>query len=230
MTTSGSVRLFTIDLDPPDAAVPALAATLDDREQRAAAARAAGSPRRRYVVAHGALRDLLGAALGRDPAAIRFDRRCRHCGDPLHGKPAVIDAAECSFSLSHSGDLAVVAIAIGRGEVGVDVEMRRDRRQLDRLAARVFTAEVLAESRALPEGARLDAFLRAWTIKEAFGKATGHGLVRPRGEPVSPEAWTLTNPTPTPDAVVGLAIEGVADLDQVATWVPASGVTLGRAW
>ena len=182
------------------------------------------------MVAHGAVREVLGAALGRDPAAIRFDRRCRHCGDPVHGKPAVVDAAECSFSLSHSGALAVVAIARGRGEVGVDVEMRRDRRHLDRLAARVFTAEALAEWRALTPGARLDAFLRAWTIMEAFGKATGHGLVRPRAAPVSTEGWTLTNLAPTPDAVLGLAVEGAAELDPVATWVPASGVTLGGAW
>jgi 4'-phosphopantetheinyl transferase len=230
VTTSGSLRLFTIDLDQPDAAVPALAGTLDRDEQRAAAARATGPPRHRYVVAHGALREVLGAALGRDPAAIRFDRRCRHCGDPAHGKPAVVDAGECSFSLSHSGGLAVVAIAIGRGEVGVDVEMRRDRRHLDRLAARVFATEPLAEWHALPAAARLDAFLRAWTIKEAFGKATGHGLVRPRAEPVSPEGWTLVNPTATPGAVVGLAVEGAADLDPVATWEPATGVSLGGAW
>jgi 4'-phosphopantetheinyl transferase len=215
-----------IDLDQPDAAVAGLTPTLDDHEQRAAAARATALVRRRYVVAHGALREVLGAALGRDPAAIRFDRRCRHCGDPLHGKPAVVDA-DCSFSLSHSGPLAVVAIATGGAEVGVDVEMRRDRRHLDRLAARVFTAEPLAEWRALPSGARLDAFLRAWTIKEAFGKATGLGLVRPpaepvprEGRPVPPEGWTLVNPTPTPGAVVGLAVEGAAELDPVATWVP----------
>ncbi len=224
------MRLFRIDLDRPDVAVPALAATLDDHERRAAAARATGSPRRRYVVAHGALREVLGTALGRDPAAIRFDRRCRHCGDPRHGKPAVVDAVECSFSLSHSGGLAIVAIAIDRGEVGVDVEMRRDRPHLDRLAARVFTTERLAEWRALPAAARLDAFLRAWTIKEAFGKATGHGLVRPRSEPASPEDWTLVNPAPTPGAVVGLAVEGVADFHPVATWSPATGVTLDGAW
>ena len=108
--------------------------------------------------------------------------------------------------------------------------MRRDRRHLDRLAARVFTAEALAEWRALTPGARLDAFLRAWTIMEAFGKATGHGLVRPRAAPVSTAGWTLTNLAPTPDAVLGLAVEGAAELDPVATWVPASGVTLGGAW
>ena len=60
------MRLFTIDLDQPDAVTAALARTLDEHEQHAAAARAAGSPRRRYVVAHGAVREVLGAALGRD--------------------------------------------------------------------------------------------------------------------------------------------------------------------
>jgi 4'-phosphopantetheinyl transferase len=230
VTTSEAVRLFTIELDPPAAVVTALAATLDGHEQRAAVARA-GVPRRRYVVAHGALRELLGAALTREPAAIEFDRRCRHCGDPTHGKPAVVGAAECSFSLSHSAGLAVVAIAIGRGAVGVDVEVRRERRHLERLAARVFTPAEMDDWRRQPPGEQLDAFLRVWTIKEAIGKATGHGLVRPRREPAPAEGWRLTNLAPTPESVVGLAVEGTDDDDgAVATWVPGSGVTLDRAW
>ena len=94
----------------------------------------------------------------------------------------------------------------------------------------MFPTGPLEEWRALPPSAQLDAFLRAWTIKEAFGKATGHGLVRPRAGPVTPAGWTLTNLTSRSDAVVGLAVEGATEPDPVATWVPASGVSLGSAW
>ena len=52
----------------------------------------------------------------------------------------------------------------GRGAVGVDVEMRRDRRHLDRLAARVFTAEARDVWRALTPGARITILARSGSL------------------------------------------------------------------
>lgn len=72
------------------------------------------------------------------------------------------------FSLSHSGN--VVAVAVSRDRVGVDVERVSDR-DTDRLAQRVFTAEEAAQYAALPEAEKVRFFFRAWTMKEALFKA-----------------------------------------------------------
>ena len=49
---------------------------------------------------------------------MRFDRTCGQCGEP-HGKP-VIEGGGVEHSVAHSGDL--VAVAVARAPVGVDVE------------------------------------------------------------------------------------------------------------
>ena len=92
----------------------------------------------------------------------------------------------------------MVAIARG-GVVGVDVETRRNRRHLDRLAARSMTPAEHERWQREPEPERLDAFLRLWTAKEAYLKATGHGLVRPmRSVTAAPPGWTVAGAGPSP--------------------------------
>ena len=77
-----------------------------------------------------------------------------------------------SVSLSHSG--GYVAVAVGRGDVGVDVERRR--KPASAVAKRWFRPEenALLESLSEPERARL--FFRLWTMKEAALKYLGEGL------------------------------------------------------
>jgi 4'-phosphopantetheinyl transferase len=124
------------------------------------------------------LRLLLGGHVGADPATLRFELTCAVCGSHEHGRPALADDGDGapSFSLSHSGDVAVVAIAPER--VGVDVEVVRPRRYLDRVARRVLTDGELAQWGALREPQQLAMFLRAWTAKEAYLKMLGVGLTR----------------------------------------------------
>jgi 4'-phosphopantetheinyl transferase len=210
-------------MDQPREVVEALASTLDDREQAAATQRRRGT-RDRYVVAHGATRAILGAALGEAPHDIAFGRRCVHCGDPDHGKP-VVDGAP-SFSLSHSG--AVGVLALSPANVGVDVETVRPRARLDRLARRVLDDAAFAEWGTQPDAERLTAFLRAWTAKEAYLKAVGLGLVRPlRTVRVVRDGWAIESFVPGRDAVASVAVEtaGAVRVD-VATWAPDAGVSL----
>jgi 4'-phosphopantetheinyl transferase len=98
------------------------------------------------------------------------------CGSHEHGRPALAAEDAPSFSLSHSADVAVVAVAPER--VGADVETVRERRYLDRVARRTLTADEFARWSALPEPDQLVEFLRAWTAKEAYLKMLGVGLTR----------------------------------------------------
>lgn len=125
--------------------------------------------RRRFVARRSALRAILGARLERDPRGLRFETG--PCGKPRLS--AGTDSLH--FSASHSGDLALVAVA-GDREVGVDVERCRPGLDPWRIARRFFASE---EQRALAarSGRDLDeGFLELWTAKEAYVKALGLGL------------------------------------------------------
>jgi 4'-phosphopantetheinyl transferase len=130
----------------------------------------AGDPslwRRRHFV-RAVMRMLIGQYLDRDPAALCF------LSDD-GGKPRLA-GNELAFNLSHSDDLMLIAIAIGRA-VGVDVD-RLDRlgddwRGVSRSACAVEEEDALAT---LPPGERSQAAMRLWIRKEAYTKARGGGF------------------------------------------------------
>ena len=131
--------------------------------------------RLRHVVSHGLLRTLVGLYLDRPAASLRF-------AAGQYGKPHLtgVDAGRLAHSLSHSGDLVLIAVA-RRGNVGVDVEHWAPRlagSDLDRLAASVFSAHECAALRGLDAEAHRAAFYAVWTRKEAYLKATGTGIAR----------------------------------------------------
>jgi 4'-phosphopantetheinyl transferase len=169
---AGDVDVWHVDLAGVDdaAAVRLVAGLADDERERAARFK---FPRdmRRFVVARSALRAVLGRYLGLPPGRIQF-------AYGAHGKPALVGIrARLDFNLSHSGEVAVVALGWRRA-LGVDVEQRRPLPDLTALAARSFAPRERAALEALPELERPAAFFRCWTRKEAFIKATGLGLAQ----------------------------------------------------
>jgi 4'-phosphopantetheinyl transferase len=101
------------------------------------------------------------------------------CGSHEHGRPSLSGGdltGAPSFSLSHSGDVAVVAVAAE--PIGADVERVHPRRYLDAVARRVLRDDEFARWAALPETDRVVAFLRVWTAKEAYVKLLGVGITR----------------------------------------------------
>lgn len=142
---------------------------LDEQEARRADRFVRPSDRRRFVFAHAALRLILRSCLG--VAAARVSYRLGP-----HGKPELTETAlPLTFNLSHSGDLALIAIARSVA-VGVDLEQVRDLESIAGIVERQFSADEQAELRALPSGERLHAFFRGWTRKEAVVKMIGEGL------------------------------------------------------
>lgn len=125
--------------------------------------------RNSFVITRAALRGFLGAYLQCRPRDVEFLYGTQ-------GKPAV--SAPVRFSVAHSGELSVLAFAVGI-ELGVDVEQVRTFPDWLEIAARQFCAEEAKDLSALPETAREAAFFRCWTRKEAFVKATGEGFSLP---------------------------------------------------
>ncbi|HEX4753952.1 MAG TPA: 4'-phosphopantetheinyl transferase superfamily protein, partial [Solirubrobacterales bacterium] len=86
--------------------------------------------------------------------------------------------------------LALVAIAPGGVEVGIDVERLRPRRDLVRLAARWLPPADAEAIAAAPPTERERLFYAAWTRHEARVKCTGVGLAGPAPGP-EVRAWPI---------------------------------------
>ena len=130
--------------------------------------------RRRFIAARGQLRMILSRYTGVHPRALVFAYGAR-------GKPSLKEAPDATwprFNLTHSGELALVAVAQDRN-VGVDVEEIHSIHALERIAQQFFSPRENAQLLAVPKARRLEAFFRCWTLKEAYLKATGDGLWRP---------------------------------------------------
>lgn len=90
------------------------------------------------------------------------------------GKPSLATHEALQFSISHSKDLAVIAVS--DSAIGVDVEYVHEIPGLDRVMETVCTGDELRQLAALSPPDRLQGFLRCWTRKEAYVKALGEGL------------------------------------------------------
>jgi 4'-phosphopantetheinyl transferase len=167
------VDVWRIGLDRPAACRDRLAATLSADELERAERFAFPELRRRYLVARGALRQILGHYAGAAPGRLRFGYGRR--GKPFLREPATGGLA---FNLAHSDDTALCAVTRA-GDVGVDLERRRPLDDLPGLAGRCFSQREQADLALVPPGDRVAAFFACWTRKEAYVKALGDGLAAP---------------------------------------------------
>ena len=119
-----------------------------------------------FVTTRTALRHLLAAYTGMEPAALTFSEGPR-------GKP-VLDAGTVHFNVSHSGGLSLLAFA--RVELGIDIERIRPVAEMDSIVERDFAAGEREQWRDIPGERRERSFFLGWTRKEAYIKALGEGL------------------------------------------------------
>jgi len=111
---------------------------------------------------------VLARYLETQPEAVRFAY-----GE--YGKPALSDEHVLRFNLSHSNEVALLAVALD-AELGVDVEHIRADFASEDIARRYFSRTEVDAFNALPPDERVAAFFRCWTRKEAYIKAIGKGL------------------------------------------------------
>jgi len=107
---------------------------------------------------------------GVHPAEIRIDFHDK-------GKPFFPDFPDFKFNITHGGGIVAVAFC-EHHEVGIDVESIT-RKVNPMIAERYFTPAEADFLQKKPLQQRSHAFLRLWTIKEAYLKMTGDGLSKP---------------------------------------------------
>lgn len=166
------VHVWRVSLDQTEEDCLRLERTLAEEETRRAARFRLHAHRSDYVVAHGALRTIIGGYLEVASRELQFSTGTR--GKPMLAHPS----GALQFNLAHSGRLALVAVARTR-PVGVDIEAIRAETRIMPIAQRHFSPRETAALAELPEAARVEAFYRCWTRKEAFLKARGEGLLWP---------------------------------------------------
>jgi 4'-phosphopantetheinyl transferase len=162
------------------AVTPAGLAVLDAGERGRAGALLFPADRHRYRVAHMMLRQVLAGYTGTAPGRLKLGReRCPRCGSPS-GKPVVVPGSAPagpgtvpSFSLAHSGDMVVIAVA--GHPVGVDVEQDADRCVCS-LAGDLHPDDTAWVTGLPHEGERHRATITCWVRAEAVLKCTGQGI------------------------------------------------------
>jgi 4'-phosphopantetheinyl transferase len=183
------------------------------------------------------LRDLLGRYLQTQPDQISFVYN-------TFGKPDLGPefGNRLKFNLSHSADLALIAIAAA-SNVGVDLECIRAQPDYADIARRFFSAAEVDYLSALPSHLYAEAFFSCWTKKEAYLKACGEGLARPLnsfsvplttvpahtpvdlrlGSNAPCRRWSLYTLRPAPGYAGALALEGSGWRLSQWQWTMAQG-------
>ncbi|HEY9071510.1 MAG TPA: 4'-phosphopantetheinyl transferase superfamily protein [Candidatus Ozemobacteraceae bacterium] len=199
----------------PQAVLDILSEALSDAEWERASRSAVAEVGTRFRCSRGLVRHLLGRRLGVPPKEIVIDIE-------EGGRPRLRGPEPCRFSVSHSRDCLVIAIA-DTDWLGIDVEHSRSDTDLAAIVRRFFRPDERETWEHLDEASRTAAFLRLWTRKEAILKALGLGLtgldhlsVDPgeaipqpvrwiAGDPDAPKRWWCHSWSPTPGFLATLA-------------------------
>jgi len=147
-------------------------ALLSEDEARKNAAFHFASDRKSHLVTRALIRTVLSRYAPVQPCDWNFARN-------PYGKPAISnvgpETSRISFNVSHTRDL--IALAVTREAcIGVDVEHIDAHPELAALAGDVLAPDELSAFQQLPHQMQQRAFLRRWTLKESYVKATGAGL------------------------------------------------------
>lgn len=208
------VHLWRVRLDRPGAGDD-MWAVLSETERGRARRFFQEHHRRRFVAAHAGLRRILAGYVASPAAELRFTVGA-------HGKPSLAESGTSGrmleFNLSHSADLAVIAVAWER-PVGVDLERwKREMNHLE-LAERFFSPGERASLRALAErhDDLVHGFFAAWSRKEAYLKARGEGVTR------GLHHFDVTLAPGEPARLVADRLDSAVDRWRMRSFVPAPG-------
>ena len=226
------VHVWRMWLELADHRTDELQSKLSADEKRRAARFRSNADRTRYIAAHYYTREILGNYLDLRPEQISFAYN-------QYGKPELEEIETASglrFNLSHSDDIAVLAVARGFN-VGVDIERVKPNAATEDIARRFFSSGEVELLLNQPENERDEAFFRCWTRKEAYIKARGKGMsipldqfevsflpgdppkiIRIEDDPQAAARWSLFNLEPGDGYTGALAVEGHPDQLKLFRW------------
>lgn len=131
--------------------------------ERATVSKFSGPRRREYLSSRWLIRQAIAGASGQSPSGCR----------PVDGRPVASgEPGGWHLSLSHSHGLSACATLAG-SPVGLDLEPCQRHPQWHKVARRWFSA---VEQEWLFREDDANSFLKVWTLKEAWLKATGRGI------------------------------------------------------
>jgi len=168
---TGAVHVWRVALDQEDDRLERFRRMLEPHELERAGRFHFEKHRGHFIVARGFLRSVVARYLGTQPEGLRFSYGA-------FGKPALEPEHALRFNLSHSNEVALLAVTLD-AELGVDVEHIRADFASEDIARRFFSRAEVDVFNALPPEERVAAFFRCWTRKEAYIKATGRGMSQP---------------------------------------------------
>lgn len=143
---------------------------LDDLELNRAQRFHFSRHQRRFANAHGIVRLIIARYMNQSPKALTFSTGPQ-------GKPALIGDSMLQFNLSHSGELAL--LAVGKSEpIGIDLEYFSTRPYLG-IGENLFSKQETQALSSAPRALKPLIFFNIWAQKEAFIKACGLGLSYP---------------------------------------------------
>ena len=126
--------------------------------------------RRRFTIARAILRLILARYLDLSPRDLDFATNA-------YGKPYLNHSSQIQFNLSHSRDLALLAIG-QHYPLGVDLEFFSGR-PFQGISNMMFSPQEIQDYAQMLPSMRSLAFFHVWAQKEAFIKACGMGLSYP---------------------------------------------------
>jgi len=226
----GEIHVWRVSLTQTESCLQSLQQTLSTDERTKAEGFHFPKGRSQFIVSRGALRAILSRYLNINPHILRFDYN-------PYGKPSLIAAQggnTLRFNLSHSGNMALIAITKNR-DIGVDIESINPNFPCQEIAEKFFSPLEKSVLLSLPAHLQPRAFFTCWTRKEAYIKAVGKGLSIPLnqfdvsfapGEPAAllnveenPEEasrWSLIELIPSSDMVAAVAVPG--DCSKLDCW------------
>ena len=169
--TIGDVSVTYVDLAYGEAREGRAMAWLDSQERARWRRYLHPRPRRDFALCRAALRVMLCSRLGCRNDELAF-------GTLRYGKPYALvggSPVPIGFNVSHGGRHGLIALGAA-GRIGVDVEERNARRDLDGIMRMVYTPEEQAELDRVNGEQKVRLFFSLWTMKEALIKALGTGF------------------------------------------------------
>lgn len=126
--------------------------------------------RRRFTIARAMLRLILARYLDMQPEALKFETNA-------YGKPFLPHSTQIQFNLSHSQNLALLAIG-QQYPMGIDIEFFSGR-PFRGISEHMFSDQEVDSYNKVTRSMRSLVFFHVWAQKEAFIKASGMGLSYP---------------------------------------------------